>query len=397
MGPLVPDIIGNELNLVIALFIGLLFGAILEQAGFSSSKKLVGLFYGYDFTVLRVFFTAGTVAMVGIILFDHFGLLDVSVIYINPTFLWSGLIGGAIMGLGFVVGGFCPGTSICAAAIGKLDAMFFILGSVVGILFFTEGYSLLQGVYKGEFLGYPQMFETLGVSRGVFAFLLGTVALLSFAGVTLIENKVNGIEERGFGLVFSPVTIFTAACIIMALFATLLPERKEAVLEAATTATHSEKQAIPRMTADELAYRIMDDDRKLQIFDFRPIKAFKSYSLPKSVPLAKGNLFEKETANLLSRKGQIRLFLAEDEEAAIEMVLAAHELGFKNISVLQGGLKGFKQKIIDFSPTAKAAAELNDYTLRFRKKAARVIPILIDKNKTVTPVKKKQKRVLGGC
>ncbi|ACF14697.1 rhodanese domain protein [Chloroherpeton thalassium ATCC 35110] len=151
MGPLVPDIIGNELNLVVALFIGLLFGAILEQAGFSTSKKLVGLFYGYDFTVLRVFFTAGTVAMVGVIVFDHFGLLDISVIYINPTFLWSALIGGAIMGLGFVIGGFCPGTSICAAAIGKQDAMFFILGSVFGILFFTEGYPLLEDLYKGSF------------------------------------------------------------------------------------------------------------------------------------------------------------------------------------------------------------------------------------------------------
>ena len=56
MGPLVPDIIGNELNLVVALLIGIAFGFILEQAGFSTSKKLVGLFYGYDFTVLRVFF-----------------------------------------------------------------------------------------------------------------------------------------------------------------------------------------------------------------------------------------------------------------------------------------------------------------------------------------------------
>ena len=58
MAPLVPDIIGNEFNLVVALFIGIAFGYILEQAGFSSTKKLVGLFYGYDFTVLRVFFTA---------------------------------------------------------------------------------------------------------------------------------------------------------------------------------------------------------------------------------------------------------------------------------------------------------------------------------------------------
>ena len=125
MGPLVPDVIGNELNYIIAIFIGMAFGFVLEQAGFSSSKKLVGLFYGYDFTVLRVFFTAGVTAMMGVLLFSHFGLLDLSLIYINPTFLWSALVGGIIMGLGFVIGGFCPGTSVCAAAIGKIDGMFF--------------------------------------------------------------------------------------------------------------------------------------------------------------------------------------------------------------------------------------------------------------------------------
>ena len=126
MGPLVPDIIGNELNLVVALLIGIAFGFILEQAGFSTSRKLVGLFYGYDFTVLRVFFTAGITAMIGVIAFGHFGILDLNLIYINPTYIWSAITGGLIMGLGFVIGGFCPGTSVCAAATGKIDAMIFI-------------------------------------------------------------------------------------------------------------------------------------------------------------------------------------------------------------------------------------------------------------------------------
>jgi hypothetical protein len=67
MGPLVPFIISEEFSLVLALLIGIAFGFILEQAGFSSTKKLVGLFYGYDFTVLRVFFTAGITAMAGVL------------------------------------------------------------------------------------------------------------------------------------------------------------------------------------------------------------------------------------------------------------------------------------------------------------------------------------------
>ena len=89
MGPLVPHVISSEFNFVIAFLIGIGFGFLLEQAGFSSTRKLVGLFYGYDFTVLRVFFTAGITAMIGILLLAHFDQLDLSLIYVNPTFLWS--------------------------------------------------------------------------------------------------------------------------------------------------------------------------------------------------------------------------------------------------------------------------------------------------------------------
>ena len=39
MGPLVPEIIGNDLNFIVALVIGIAFGAILEQAGFSTSRS----------------------------------------------------------------------------------------------------------------------------------------------------------------------------------------------------------------------------------------------------------------------------------------------------------------------------------------------------------------------
>ena len=106
MGPLVPDVISHEFNFVIALIMGVGFGYALEQAGFASTKKLVGLFYGNDFTVLRVFFTAGVTAAVGLILLNHYNLIDLNLIYINPTYLYAALVGGGIMGAGFIIGGF---------------------------------------------------------------------------------------------------------------------------------------------------------------------------------------------------------------------------------------------------------------------------------------------------
>ena len=135
MGPLIPQgIIGAEWSHVIALLLGIAFGFILESSGFSSSRKLAGVFYGYDFVVLKVFFTAAITAMIGLIYFNYMGWIDINMIFINPTFISASIIGGVIMGFGFIMGGYCPGTSFCGAAIGKIDAIVFTGGLFLGIL-----------------------------------------------------------------------------------------------------------------------------------------------------------------------------------------------------------------------------------------------------------------------
>jgi len=181
MGPLVVnEIISPETNLFFAFIIGIAFGFVLESNGFSSSRRLAGMFYGYDTTVLKVFFTAALTGMLGILFLSLFGWLDLSLIYINPTFLWSAIGGGVIMGAGFIMGGYCPGTSFCAAAIGKLDAMAFIGGIFLGIFIFAEGYPLWEGFYKAENLGSPLMNEIIGTSRGVMTLMIIVVALAMF-------------------------------------------------------------------------------------------------------------------------------------------------------------------------------------------------------------------------
>ena len=143
MGPLVVnDIISQDTNLFLAFFIGIAFGFILEQAGFSSSRKLAGVFYGYDMVVMKVFFTGAIVAMLGLLFFSLFGWIDLSLIYVNPTFMSSAIVGGIVMGAGFIMGGFCPGTSFTGAAIGKIDAMVFIGGLAIGVVIFSEGFPL---------------------------------------------------------------------------------------------------------------------------------------------------------------------------------------------------------------------------------------------------------------
>ncbi len=191
MGPLIPQgYITGQWEFVIALLIGAAFGFLLESSGFSSSRNIAGVFYGYNFVVLRVFFTAMIVAMVGLLYFDYLGWIDMSMVFVLPTFLAPMLLGGFIMGLGFVIGGFCPGTSYTACAIGKLDGFAFLGGFFLGVFLFSEAFPLFEKFYYSGDMGNITIGEVLHVSDRVVAFAFVVIAIAAFYVTWLIEKKV---------------------------------------------------------------------------------------------------------------------------------------------------------------------------------------------------------------
>ncbi|NPA44560.1 MAG: YeeE/YedE family protein [Chlorobi bacterium] len=189
MGPLFNA--NDEWSFVIALVIGIAFGFILESAGFSSSRKLAGVFYGYDFVVLQVFFTAAITAAIGLLFFEYFGWIDLSAIWINKFYVGSAILGGGLMGLGFIIGGFCPGTSACASAIGKIDAMLFLGGFIIGVIIFDLFYPLYKPFYKASSMGASMIYDVLGMNKYVFLLLFVIVAILSFVGTAYIQQRVS--------------------------------------------------------------------------------------------------------------------------------------------------------------------------------------------------------------
>lgn len=177
------------LNMLTAFLIGTGFGFALEQAGFSSSRKLAGMFYGYDTTVLKVFFTAAIVALIGAQFLGYFGLLNLNQVYVNEFYVTASIVGGVIMGAGFIMGGFCPGTGICAMSIGKIDAMVFVAGGFAGAFLFTETYPLIEGLATAQYRGPVKINEVLGLSPGLFTLLLSAAAAVMFWLAELAEKR----------------------------------------------------------------------------------------------------------------------------------------------------------------------------------------------------------------
>lgn len=180
---------GEETSLIVAFIIGIGFGFFLERAGFGSGRKLAAQFYFTDLTVFKVMFTAIVTAMVGLFWLSVFSIVDLSLVYVSPTYLVPQIVGGLILGVGFVVGGYCPGTSCVAASTGRYDGMIYLAGIIAGIVVFGEMFPLLEDFYSSTPMGKVIIPELIGASYGLVVFLVVLMAIGGFAGAGWVEKK----------------------------------------------------------------------------------------------------------------------------------------------------------------------------------------------------------------
>ena len=398
MGPLVPFIFSNEFSLVIALLSGIGFGFALEQAGFSSTKKLVGLFYGYDFTVLKVFFTAGVTAMIGVLLLAHFGFLDLTLIYINPTYLWSALVGGAIMGLGFVIGGFCPGTSVCAASIGKIDGLAFVFGSALGIVLFAETYPFFKDIYLAENWGPVLINEMLGMSKLAFAFLLTAIAFIAFYLTHKIENKVNKREtvfsKRKKTVYISGISL----AFITLLFISITPSKEERIAKKIQDPSIQENTVFNEIDSDALAFEIANNYYKINVIDVRSPEEYEAYHLPMAINIPFEELGNREWHKVFTQNLKTNYFYADDAAKIRETYLWANYLGKSENYILTDNSEIFKEQFSDDikRPTTDLKSEIDTY--KYRKDLITKMNVLTEKLKNLSaPIKVKEVKIVGGC
>jgi uncharacterized membrane protein (DUF485 family) len=188
-------LVGKPLMYLLFAVIGFGFGFVLEISGFGNSKKLAAQFYFKEMTVLKVMFTAIVVAMVLIFTMVGLGVLDFNQVWVNPTYLWPGIVGGLIMGVGFVIGGFCPGTSLVAAATFKLDGVFFVLGGLVGIFLFGETVVFYEEWWNSSYFGRLTIMDWLDLPTGVVVIGIVLMALFMFWGGEQLERKFGAVDQ----------------------------------------------------------------------------------------------------------------------------------------------------------------------------------------------------------
>jgi len=183
-------------ELGIALLLGAGFGFCLERAGFGSARKLTAVFYLYDMAVVKVMFTAIVTTMAGLFLLSAGGWMDLSQLYLEPTNYAAQGLGGLVFGAGFIVGGYCPGTSVSGAATGRMDAMLFMLGMLCGVLAYAEFTPGLDAWIKAGSSGELTLPTLTGLGMGWWVLVF--VAFLAFAawGMGWLERHFTTLRPQ---------------------------------------------------------------------------------------------------------------------------------------------------------------------------------------------------------
>jgi hypothetical protein len=181
--------IGARGAIAAALLIGIAFGWCLETAGMGNARKLAAQFYLTDLTVFKVMFSAIVTAMLGLFWLGRLDLIDLSRVYVPETYLIPQLCGGLVFGIGFALGGLCPGTSCVAAVTGRLDGLAVVVGMWAGVLGTGLLYPALRSFYERTPRGALTIPVLLHLPYGAVVLMVVLVALGGFQAASRIEAR----------------------------------------------------------------------------------------------------------------------------------------------------------------------------------------------------------------
>jgi len=171
----------NDGGMVSGLVCGFLFGYVLENAGFGSPCKLTAQFKLTDWSVLKVMFTAIVVAAAGLFALKQIGWINPDNVFVPTALLMAAAVGGILVGSGFAVGGYCPGTSVVGLFSGRLDALVFLIGLLLGTFAFAGLYGpALEALMA---LGEVETGDTFSDAWNIPEWLMVALLMAALAGV----------------------------------------------------------------------------------------------------------------------------------------------------------------------------------------------------------------------
>jgi len=290
--------------------------------------------------VFKVMFTAIITAMTLLFLASALGWVDYNLVWVPPTYLWPGVLGGLIMGVGFIVGGFCPGTSLVGMATGKVDAIFFVGGVLFGIFMFGETVDSFALFFESSYYGRFTLPDWLGVSYGAVVVGIVVMALAMFVLAEKLERRTGGRTAQA-----APAWGRPAAAALVALAALTLvigqptaEDRWNAI--AGTEQPRLDNREV-QISPDELLSLLHDWHLRVRIFDLRPERDYNLFHLRDAEHLDPGDVEALAEELHFEPANTVFVVMSNGEAAATEAWKTLRAESVPNAYLLAGGVNGW--------------------------------------------------------
>ncbi|MDF1552538.1 MAG: rhodanese-like domain-containing protein [Deferrisomatales bacterium] len=345
------DTLGTPTAFFLALLVGVGFGFALERAGFSSSRRLAGVFYFTDMAVVKVMFSALLTAMLGLSYLVAFGWIQMDQIFLMPTIYGAQIVGGLLFGVGFVMGGWCPGTAAAGVAAGRIDALVFLVGTVGGSILFNELFPVIGGLYGAGDRGVRLANDALGWSHNAFVLAFALAGVAAFWSVEWVEKARTGRSTylgspflKAFSLAFAAAAL---GLFVLSPASTATSARRTGAgvvtpLDEQALLAHIEA-ALDHMEPEELADRLMAGEPGLVLADVRPAAEFHAFHIRGAVNVPLAEL--AETLQPHKHTGLIVLYsngMTHPAQARDSL----QRQGFQRVYLLTDGLQGFRERCL---------------------------------------------------
>ncbi|MGA9573717.1 MAG: YeeE/YedE thiosulfate transporter family protein, partial [Lysobacterales bacterium] len=323
-----------------------------------------------DMRVFKVMFTAIIVAMTLIFLSSAMDLLDYNLIWVPPTYLWPGIVGGLIMGVGFIIGGFCPGTSLVGMATGKLDAIMFVFGVLFGIYLFGETVGSFATFFESSYMGRFTLPELFNASYGVVVICIVVAALLLFLLAEKVETMVNdGPSQKLPGWSKPAALALVALAAVTLVMGQPTSEDRWQAVEAESEARLDQRE-LQISSAEFLQYR---DDKKIKIIplDVRDERDYNLFHLRGAVHVPLDQVQAKAKELHFEPANTVFVTISNDEGEATEAWKILRAESVPNIYILEGGINAWlKTYAGDSLDEADRVRNRQEDQLAYRFKAA---------------------------
>ncbi len=173
------------MTILLALVIGGLFGFVLDRIG-ATNPTIMGRMHALiSLGIMKAIILAigvGSILMFG---GQMLGLVDVGHMSVKSAYVGV-FVGGLLLGTGWAVSGYCPGTGLAGAAGGRRDALYFIAGGLLGAAAYMVTYPAIKATFLMDKIGGGKV-------------TIGTVPGAKYDGLTNLPGDVLGIV---LGLIF---------------------------------------------------------------------------------------------------------------------------------------------------------------------------------------------------